>query len=152
MASASFGVNKPFQGYWRYSNIIISNLLIPSIPQFPLIVLEIDSTDLKDWKAIGDNFPKLEHLYLFSCTKLKEIPSGFAEISKLKSIQLVDCRPSVVASAEEIKEEQLDYLNNIVDVVVAERRGYSSVSGSESESDEYESNEYESDEYESDEA
>nr|GLL31959.1 putative late blight resistance protein homolog R1A-4 isoform X2 [Ipomoea trifida] len=106
-----------------------------------LIVLEINSTHLKDWKATGDNFPKLEHLYLFSCTKLKEIPKGFAEISKLKSIQLVDCRPSVVASAEEIKEEQLDYLNNIVDVVVAEERGYSSVSESESESDEYESDE-----------
>ncbi|XP_031100190.1 putative late blight resistance protein homolog R1B-17 isoform X2 [Ipomoea triloba] len=106
-----------------------------------LIVLEINSTHLKDWKATGDNFPKLEHLYLFSCTKLKEIPNGFAEISKLKSIQLVDCRPSVVASAEEIKEEQLDYLNNIVDVVVPERRGYSPVSESESESDEYESDE-----------
>nr|GMD19543.1 putative late blight resistance protein homolog R1B-16 isoform X1 [Ipomoea batatas] len=97
-----------------------------------LIVLEINSTHLKDWKATGDNFPKLEHLYLFSCTKLKEIPNGFAEISKLKSIQLVDCRPSVVASAEEIKEEQLNYLNNIVDVVVPERRGYSPVSESES--------------------
>nr|GLL31461.1 putative late blight resistance protein homolog R1A-4 isoform X2 [Ipomoea trifida] len=160
MASASFGVNKPFQGYWRlevlklnYDSCVGKEWELPEDDKFcQLIVLEIDSTDLKDWKAIGDNFPKLEHLYLFSCTKLKEIPSGFAEISKLKSIQLVDCRPSVVASAEEIKEEQLDYLNNIVDVVVAERRGYSSVSESESESDEYESNEYESDEYESDEA
>nr|GMD13373.1 putative late blight resistance protein homolog R1B-16 [Ipomoea batatas] len=107
-----------------------------------LIVLKIGSTDLKDWEATGDHFPKLEHLSLFSCKKLKEIPSGFAEISKLKSIQLADCRPSVVASAEEIKEEQLDYLNNIVDVVVAERRGYSAYTRvSKPESDEYESDE-----------
>nr|GLL31931.1 putative late blight resistance protein homolog R1A-10 [Ipomoea trifida] len=87
-----------------------------------LIVLEIHSTDLKDWKATGDHFPKLKHLSLSSCKKLKEIPRGFAEIEELKSIQLAGCRPSVVASAQEIKEEQLDYLNNIVDVVVAEQR------------------------------
>ncbi|XP_031100588.1 putative late blight resistance protein homolog R1B-17 isoform X2 [Ipomoea triloba] len=86
-----------------------------------LIVLKIDSTHLKGWKATGDNFPKLEHLSLSSFSTLKEIPSGFAEISKLKSIQLAYCRPSMVASAEKIKEEQLDYLNNIVDVVVVER-------------------------------
>nr|GMD18198.1 disease resistance protein RPP13-like isoform X6 [Ipomoea batatas] len=98
--------------------------------------MKIGSTDLNGWKATGDHFPKLEHLSLFSCKKLKEIPSGFAEISKLKSIDLADCRPSVVASAEKIKEEQLDYLNNIVDVVVSERRGYSQIS--EPESDETE--------------
>nr|GMD17044.1 disease resistance protein RPP13-like isoform X6 [Ipomoea batatas] len=87
-----------------------------------LIVLEIGKTDLKDWKATGDHFPKLEHLSLISCKELKEIPSGFAEISRLKSIQLAGCHPSVVASAEKIKEEQLDYMNNIVDVVVAEQQ------------------------------
>ncbi|XP_031101272.1 putative late blight resistance protein homolog R1B-16 [Ipomoea triloba] len=92
-----------------------------------LIVLEIGRTDLKDWKATGDHFPKLKHLSLSSCKKLKEIPRGFAEIEELKSIQLAGCRPSVVASAQEIKEEQLDYLNNIVDVVVAEQRDYSPV-------------------------
>nr|GMD20914.1 putative late blight resistance protein homolog R1B-14 [Ipomoea batatas] len=82
-----------------------------------LIVLEIGETGLKDWEARGDHFPKLEHLSFFSCKKLNKIPSGFAEISNLKSIQLLTCCPSVVASAEQIKEEQLDYLNNIVDVV-----------------------------------
>nr|GMD13347.1 collinsiaXVI-like protein [Ipomoea batatas] len=101
-----------------------------------LIVLEIHSTDLEDWKATGDHFPKLEHLSLYLCEELKEIPSGFAEVSRLKSIQLMGCRPSVVASAQEIKEEQLDYLNNIVDVVALGQYGYSSVS--EPESDEYE--------------
>ncbi|XP_019163634.1 PREDICTED: putative late blight resistance protein homolog R1A-4 [Ipomoea nil] len=102
-----------------------------------LIVLQIGGTDLKDWKATGDHFPKLEHLSLFWCEKLKEIPSGFAEISRLKSIQLRGCLPSVVASAQEIKEEQFDYLNNIVDVdvVVAEQHGYSLVV---SESESYE--------------
>nr|GMD19520.1 disease resistance protein RPP13-like isoform X6 [Ipomoea batatas] len=86
-----------------------------------LIVLEIRTTDLKDWKATGDHFPKLKHLTLSSCMELKEIPSGFAEIEGLKSIQLGRCCPSVVASAEEIKKEQLEYMNNIVNVVVTKR-------------------------------
>ncbi|XP_019163636.1 PREDICTED: putative late blight resistance protein homolog R1B-14 [Ipomoea nil] len=86
-----------------------------------LIVLKIGATNLEDWKATGDHFPKLEHLSLFSCKELKEIPSEFAEISTLKSIQLRRCLPSVVASAKEIKEEQLDYLNNIVNVVVTKQ-------------------------------
>nr|GMD50684.1 disease resistance protein RPP13-like isoform X6 [Ipomoea batatas] len=86
-----------------------------------LIFLEIGSTKLRDWKATGGHFPKLKHLSLFSCKKLNEIPSGFAEIEELKSIRLVSCGPYVVASAETIKEEQLEYLNNIVDVVVAKQ-------------------------------
>nr|GMD15065.1 disease resistance protein RPP13-like isoform X6 [Ipomoea batatas] len=97
-----------------------------------LIDFEIDATDLEDWKATGDHFPKLEHLSLFSCKNLKEIPSGFAEIEGLKSIKLAGCRPSVVASAEEVKQDQLDYMNNIVDVVVGKHHGYPPVYESES--------------------
>nr|GMD17045.1 disease resistance protein RPP13-like isoform X6 [Ipomoea batatas] len=89
-----------------------------------LIVFEIDATDLEDWKATGGHFPKLKHLSLFACKNLKEIPSGFAEIEGLKSIKLAGCRPSVVASAEEIKQDQLDYMNNIVNVVVGKHHGY----------------------------
>nr|GLL31943.1 putative late blight resistance protein homolog R1A-4 isoform X2 [Ipomoea trifida] len=84
----------------------------------------LQRTDLKDGKATGDHFPKLKYLSLSSCTELKEIPSGFAEIEELKSIQLADCLPSVVASAEEIKKEQLEYMNNTVDVVVMSQHGY----------------------------
>ncbi|XP_019163566.1 PREDICTED: putative late blight resistance protein homolog R1B-17 [Ipomoea nil] len=87
-----------------------------------LIVLEIGLTYLNDWKATGHHFPKLQHLSLFRCKNLKEIPSWFVEIDGLKSIQLARCRPSVVASAEKIKEEQLDY-GNSVDVIVAEQHG-----------------------------
>nr|GMD13348.1 disease resistance protein RPP13-like isoform X6 [Ipomoea batatas] len=94
-----------------------------------LIVLHISQTNLEDWKANSDHFPKLEHLSLYSCNKLKEIPIGFAEIEGLKSIQLAGCcRPSVVVSAEKIKEEQVEYMNNIVDVVVEEQHGNSLVS------------------------
>nr|GMC79887.1 disease resistance protein RPP13-like isoform X6 [Ipomoea batatas]GMC90611.1 disease resistance protein RPP13-like isoform X6 [Ipomoea batatas] len=76
-----------------------------------LIALVIDESELKHWKASSHNFPKLEHLLLWSCCKLREIPNDFAEISTLKSIKLRGCHPSAVESARKIQEEQHDYGN-----------------------------------------
>nr|GMD61993.1 disease resistance protein RPP13-like isoform X6 [Ipomoea batatas] len=83
-----------------------------------LIYLEINSIDLKHWKASSQNFPKLEHLCILGCYELREIPIGFAEISTLKSIKLLRCLPSAVESAKKIQDEQRDYGNN--DMVVIE--------------------------------
>nr|GLL41615.1 disease resistance protein RPP13-like isoform X1 [Ipomoea trifida] len=76
-----------------------------------LIALLISECDLKHWKAISHNFPKLEHLYLVYCRKLREIPIDFAEISTLKSIQLWRCLPSAAKSVKKIEDEQCDYGN-----------------------------------------
>nr|GMD64993.1 disease resistance protein RPP13-like isoform X6 [Ipomoea batatas] len=83
-----------------------------------LIALVIHGCNLKHWKAGSQNFPKLEHLYILQCKILREIPIGFAEISTLKSIKLLECLPSAVESAKKIQDEQRDYGNN--DMVVIE--------------------------------
>ncbi|XP_019189907.1 PREDICTED: disease resistance protein RPP13-like isoform X2 [Ipomoea nil] len=76
-----------------------------------LIALVICGCDLKHWKASGHNFPKLEHLYLFMCHRLREIPIDFAEISTLKSFKLRECLPSAVKSAKKVQDEQHEFGN-----------------------------------------
>ncbi|XP_019188467.1 PREDICTED: disease resistance protein RPP13-like isoform X2 [Ipomoea nil] len=83
-----------------------------------LIALLFIDCDLKHWKASSHNFPKLEHLYLWQCHRLREIPIDFAEISTLKSINLRKCLPSAVELAKKIQDEQRDYGNT--DMVVIE--------------------------------
>ncbi|XP_019171244.1 PREDICTED: putative late blight resistance protein homolog R1B-12 [Ipomoea nil] len=83
-----------------------------------LIFLQFVYSYLEHSKASSPNFPKLEHLYLRDCHRLREIPIDFAEISTLKSIKLEKCLPSAVESAKKIEDEQREYGNN--DMVVIE--------------------------------
>nr|GMD65864.1 putative late blight resistance protein homolog R1B-23 [Ipomoea batatas] len=83
-----------------------------------LVYLKIDAIDLKCWEASAYQFPNLECLILSWCEKLEEIPANFAEISNLKSIKLIRCLPSAVASAKQIWEEQHDQGNE--DMIVIE--------------------------------
>ncbi|XP_019164465.1 PREDICTED: putative disease resistance RPP13-like protein 3 [Ipomoea nil] len=73
--------------------------------------LVIEGRSLKDWNAVGDDFPMLEHLELTSCLKLREIPIEFADISTLALIQLNRCSHSVLSSANCIQDEQRSYGN-----------------------------------------
>nr|GLL41240.1 disease resistance protein RPP13-like isoform X4 [Ipomoea trifida] len=82
-----------------------------------LIVLDIATADLKHWKASVDHFPKLERLILYWCYNLEELPTDFAEISTLKSIELKQCLPTMVTSAREIEKEQHDYGNDEIVVI-----------------------------------
>nr|GMD63755.1 disease resistance protein RPP13-like isoform X6 [Ipomoea batatas] len=66
----------------------------------------------EQWKASEEHFPKLEHLLIRHCIPLKEIPSDFAEISTLKSIELAYCLPFLVDSAKQIQKEQDEYGNS----------------------------------------
>ncbi|XP_019164357.1 PREDICTED: putative late blight resistance protein homolog R1B-17 [Ipomoea nil] len=88
-----------------------------------LIALVIIDCDLKHWKASSHNFPKLEHLFLWQCHRLREIPIDFAEISTLKSIKVRFCLPSVVKSAKKIQEERRDYGNYNMVVIEQDKRG-----------------------------
>nr|GMD64996.1 disease resistance protein RPP13-like isoform X6 [Ipomoea batatas] len=83
-----------------------------------LIYLEINSIDLKQWKAGSHNFPKLERLLLYRCKKLEEIPPDFGEIQNLKLIELKGCLTSVVDSAKQIETDQRDSGND--DMIVIE--------------------------------
>nr|GMD13111.1 putative disease resistance RPP13-like protein 3 [Ipomoea batatas] len=76
-----------------------------------LSFLKISSGPLQYWEATSNHFPVLENLDL-SCTKLKEIPSDFAEITTLKSINLSDCLESLISSATRIQKEQQEYGND----------------------------------------
>nr|GMD20698.1 putative disease resistance RPP13-like protein 3 [Ipomoea batatas] len=76
-----------------------------------LSFLKISSGPLQYWEATSNHFPVLENLDL-SCTKLKEIPSDFAEITTLKSINLSDCLESLISSATRIQKEQREYGND----------------------------------------
>nr|GMD81497.1 putative disease resistance RPP13-like protein 3 [Ipomoea batatas] len=79
--------------------------------------LKIRCCPLQYWEATSNHFPVLEILELWHI-KLKEIPSGFAEITTLKSIKLYDCLESLISSAERIQEEQQEYGNDtfVVDI------------------------------------
>nr|GMC66996.1 putative late blight resistance protein homolog R1B-17 [Ipomoea batatas]GMC83217.1 putative late blight resistance protein homolog R1B-17 [Ipomoea batatas] len=86
---------------------------------FPqLKVLIISLTDLKYWMAnVEYPFPNLERLKLKKCFELEEMLYSFAEVPTLQLIKLVYCSASLVRSANQIKEEQYDCGNDMLDVV-----------------------------------
>ncbi|MCD7449124.1 hypothetical protein HAX54_049486 [Datura stramonium] len=66
----------------------------------------LEDMNLKQWEATSYHFPSLEHLVLTACYFLEQIPFDFAEIQTLQLIELHKCQLSVIASAEQIQEEQ----------------------------------------------
>nr|GLL36209.1 putative late blight resistance protein homolog R1B-14 isoform X3 [Ipomoea trifida] len=74
--------------------------------------LVIRKTNLQYWNAVGDHFPMLECLEISDCSRLKEIPRDFADITTLALIQLSNCKDSLVASAKWIQEEQSNNYGN----------------------------------------
>ncbi|KAH6758242.1 hypothetical protein C2S51_018477 [Perilla frutescens var. frutescens] len=69
--------------------------------------LLLEDMDLVHWTIENDKcFPCLQGLIIGHCYKLKEIPRGIGAIPTLKTIEVVDCSPSVVASAHQIKENR----------------------------------------------
>ncbi|KAK4419863.1 putative late blight resistance proteinR1A-10 [Sesamum alatum] len=78
--------------------------------------LLLEDIDLKYWFANSDCFPSVQSLMFRHCYKLKEIPLGFGGISTLEMIELVDCDPSLVASANQILDEQLELGNEFLQI------------------------------------
>ncbi|KAL0385204.1 UNVERIFIED_CONTAM: Disease resistance protein RPP13 [Sesamum radiatum] len=79
--------------------------------------LLLEDVDLENWHAGRHSFPMLEHLSIQHCYKLKEIPLEFGKIAQfgaptLKTIELVDCGESLVASAKQIVNEQVKLGND----------------------------------------
>nr|GLL45122.1 putative late blight resistance protein homolog R1A-4 [Ipomoea trifida] len=73
---------------------------------FPqLIFLLLEAKELKQWVVGQESFQMLKHLVLRSCNCLEQIPMHFAEIYRLKSIELEGCNSSLVASAKHLQQK-----------------------------------------------
>nr|GMC58481.1 putative late blight resistance protein homolog R1B-16 [Ipomoea batatas] len=70
--------------------------------------LFISDAELKYWNSMSDHFPVLERLALHYCYYLKEIPVGFVDVLTLQLIDLKACTPSLVESARQIRDEQVN--------------------------------------------
>ncbi|KAH6816734.1 hypothetical protein C2S51_021554 [Perilla frutescens var. frutescens] len=69
--------------------------------------LLLGNLKLVRWRADETNFPRLRELRILECPLLEEIPSGIGEIPTLQLILLYgSCKPSVVATAKQIQEQQ----------------------------------------------
>ncbi|PHT33722.1 hypothetical protein CQW23_25522 [Capsicum baccatum] len=64
------------------------------------------------WDVSDDAFPCLEHLVLIRWRHLEVIPSRFADMPTLKSIEVMACKQSLVESAKDIWETQVDEMQN----------------------------------------
>ncbi|KAK4438515.1 putative late blight resistance proteinR1A-4 [Sesamum alatum] len=83
---------------------------------FPkLKFLFLEALELQQWFASDYNFPSLERLIIRHCYELDDIPPEIADIGPLQLIQLVDCSPSAVAWAQEIKKEK-EHIKKDLDV------------------------------------
>ncbi|CAA2984372.1 late blight resistance homolog R1B-17 [Olea europaea subsp. europaea] len=85
----------------------IGPVWVPIEGEFPkLKFLHIWETDLEHWRADRTHFPRLEHLILWKCSKLVEIPPSIGEIETLQIIETDYSSPSVVKSAKDILDDK----------------------------------------------
>ncbi|CAI9096317.1 OLC1v1032422C1 [Oldenlandia corymbosa var. corymbosa] len=69
--------------------------------------LHIGNTDLEEWEASADHFPRLKRLELESCTKLKSIPDGLADVSDLQLVDLHCTTPELASSAVRLQQRKV---------------------------------------------
>ncbi|KAL2482123.1 Disease resistance RPP8-like protein 3 [Forsythia ovata] len=93
----------------------------PKEEQFlQLTFLLLVENNLEEWKANHIHFPKLQHLILFNCRRLIEIPRGIGDIPTLQKIVLFYSNDSLVTSAKNIYEEQCDSGNEVLQIHIVE--------------------------------
>ncbi|KAH0756248.1 hypothetical protein KY290_026518, partial [Solanum tuberosum] len=77
--------------------------------KFPqLKILKLEYLSLMKWIVADDAFPNLEQLVLRGRQDLMEIPSCFMDILSLQYIEVENCNESVVKSAMNIQETQVE--------------------------------------------
>ncbi|XP_075479170.1 putative late blight resistance protein homolog R1B-12 [Primulina tabacum] len=91
--------------------------------QLKLLVLE--GLDLMHWKIDYNYFPTFNASILHSCHELVEIPSVMGESQTLSTIELRECKASVLNSAQQILELQQSYGNDGFQVVVHSKKSFS---------------------------
>lgn len=89
--------------------------------EFPrLEFLLLENVDLVHWTTDSNEWlPCLQRLIVRHCYKLAKIPLQMGEIQVLKTIEVVDCSPSVVASAKKILEVGEEYGDFYLRVVIS---------------------------------
>ncbi|KAL8228364.1 hypothetical protein R6Q57_015948 [Mikania cordata] len=88
---------------------------------FPrLTFLRLEWVDIKLWKVEITSFPCLKQLEINSCKGLEEIPPEIGEIPTLELIKIYKCRLSVGESVRRIQEEQHDFGNYDLQIVVSD--------------------------------
>ncbi|XP_042021307.1 putative late blight resistance protein homolog R1B-16 isoform X2 [Salvia splendens] len=80
--------------------------------------LLIEECDLECWITYNTHFPRLEHLVICDLLLLSEIPMSIGDIPTLQSIKVERCSDSVVDSAEIIKEEQEEFGNEDLQIII----------------------------------
>nr|Q6L403.1 RecName: Full=Putative late blight resistance protein homolog R1B-17 [Solanum demissum]AAT38770.1 Putative late blight resistance protein, identical [Solanum demissum] len=81
----------------------VSNGMFPQLK-----ILKLEYLSLMKWIVADDAFPNLEQLVLHGCQDLMEIPSCFMDILSLKYIEVDMSNKSVVKSAKNIEETQVE--------------------------------------------
>ncbi|KAL7098363.1 hypothetical protein ACP275_09G012500 [Erythranthe tilingii] len=76
-------------------------------PQLKYLLME--DLDVQRWRVTGVEFPLLERVIVRHCYKLKEIPPGIENTSTLEMIEVDNCSPSVVISAQTIQDSLLEW-------------------------------------------
>nr|ABI34369.1 Late blight resistance protein, putative [Solanum demissum] len=77
--------------------------------KFPqLKILKLEYLFLMKWIVADDAFPNLEQLVLRGCLDLMVIPSCFMDILSLQYIEVENCNESIVKSAMNIQETQVE--------------------------------------------
>ncbi|KAM7502933.1 hypothetical protein LguiB_001837 [Lonicera macranthoides] len=87
--------------------------------------LKFQDLDIVQWIASGNHFPRLEHLVLHGCQKLREIPSSLGDIPTLEMIEVRWCSETAANSAHDIKKDQENKGNDCVKVSTNGQRGSS---------------------------
>ncbi|XP_059656688.1 putative late blight resistance protein homolog R1B-16 [Cornus florida] len=80
--------------------------------------------NIEQWNASSNHFPVLEHLVLHRCRKLEKIPSDLGNIDTLQMIEVSCCSDSVIYSAKQIQEYQLDIANEILKIHIVSPPGW----------------------------
>nr|XP_027064525.1 putative late blight resistance protein homolog R1A-4 [Coffea arabica] len=91
--------------------------------EFPkLKFLKLELLCIVRWTCSGDHLPCLQKLVLESCLNLEELPSCLGEIPTLELIQVHRCPGHVGSLVQEIKEEQMNWGNVNLKILVLDQR------------------------------
>ncbi|XP_057787904.1 putative late blight resistance protein homolog R1A-3 [Salvia miltiorrhiza] len=74
----------------------------PDCQMKELKYLLIEYLNFQKWEATNSHFPKLQRLIMRHCYELEKLPDDIVYIGPLVAMEMVDCSPQAVSSAEDI--------------------------------------------------